>query len=99
MSYGKVKQDELLLEYAAKFSIPYVIVRPGDVYGQGRRKIPGKVGIDTFGVFLHLGGSGKVPLTYVDNCAEAIVLSGITKGIDGRSSISSMTTFRRAGTT
>jgi nucleoside-diphosphate-sugar epimerase len=82
-AYGKVKQDELLLEYTKRFNIPYVIVRPGDVYGRGRKKIPGKVGIDTFGVFLHLGGSSKVPLTYVDNCAEAIVLSGITKGIDG----------------
>jgi nucleoside-diphosphate-sugar epimerase len=82
-AYGKVKQDELLLEYAARFSIPYVIVRPGDVYGSGRKKIPGKVGIDTFGVFLHLGGLGRVPLTYVDNCADAIVLSGITNGIDG----------------
>ena len=82
-AYGKVKQEELLLEYAARFDIPYVIVRPGDVYGRGRKKIPGKVGIDTFGVFLHLGGSGRVPLTYVDNCADAIVLSGITKGIDG----------------
>jgi len=81
-AYGKVKQDELLLDYAARYNIPYVIVRPGDVYGRGKRKIPGKVGIDTFGVFLHLGGSGRVPLTHVDNCAEAIVLSGITKGID-----------------
>jgi len=82
-AYGKVKQDELLLEYTKRFNIPCVIVRPGDVYGRGRKKIPGKVGIDTFGVFLHLGGSGKVPLTHVDNCAEAIVLSGITNGIDG----------------
>lgn len=82
-TYGKVKQDELLLEYAARFNIPYVIVRPGDVYGQGRKKIPGKVGIDTFGVFLHLGGSGRLPLTHVDNCADAIILSGITHGIEG----------------
>lgn len=82
-AYGKVKQDELLLEYARRFNIPYVIMRPGDVYGRGRRKIPGKVGIDTFGLFLHLGGTGKVPLTHVDNCAEAIVLAGFTKRIDG----------------
>ena len=81
--YGKVKQDELLLDYAARFGIPYVIVRPGDVYGPGKRKIPGKVGIDTFGLFLQLGGSGRVPLTCVRNCAEAIVLAGLTKGVDG----------------
>ena len=44
----------------------------------------GRIGIDTFGVFLHLGGSNIIPLTYVDNCAEAIVLAGLTKGVDGQ---------------
>ncbi|MEN6294355.1 MAG: NAD(P)-dependent oxidoreductase, partial [Methanobacterium sp.] len=82
-TYGKVKQDELLLQYAEQFKLPYVIVRPGDVYGKGRKKIPGKVGINTFGIFFHLGGSRKVPITNVQHCAEAIVLAGLTKGIDG----------------
>lgn len=82
-TYGKVKQDELLMEYAEKYKLPYVIVRPGDVYGRGKKKIPGKVGIDTFGIFLHLGGSRQVPLTNVVHCAEAIVLAGLTEGING----------------
>jgi nucleoside-diphosphate-sugar epimerase len=82
-SYGKIKQDELLLEYSSKHNIPFVIVRPGEVYGPGKRKIPGRVGIDTFSVFLHLGGPNPIPLTYVDNCAEAIVLAGIKKGVNG----------------
>jgi nucleoside-diphosphate-sugar epimerase len=43
----------------------------------------GRVGIGTFGIFLHLGGSNRLPLTYVDNCAQAIVLAGMTPGIDG----------------
>jgi nucleoside-diphosphate-sugar epimerase len=41
------------------------------------------VGIGTFGLFLHLGGSNTIPLTYVDNCAEAVVLAGIQPGVDG----------------
>lgn len=81
--YGKVKQDDLVLDYGRKHNIPYVIVRPGDVFGPGKRKISGKVGIDTFGIFLHLGGRNIIPLTYVENCAEAIVLAGIKKGVDG----------------
>lgn len=81
--YGKVKQDELVLDYARKYRIPYVIVRPGDVFGPGKKKISGRVGITSFGVFLHLGGRAQVPLTYIDNCAEAIALAGIKKGIDG----------------
>lgn len=82
-TYGKLKQEEIVREYSKKYHIPYVIVRPGDVYGPGKRKLSGLVGIDTFGVFLHLGGSNPIPLTYVDNCAEAIVLAGIKRGVDG----------------
>ena len=41
------------------------------------------MGIDSFGFFIHLGGSNVLPLTFVDNCAEAIVLAGITAGVDG----------------
>src|SRR6266446_2980565 len=61
----------------------YVIVRPGYVYGPGNEGITGRVGVGTFGVFLHLGGSNAIPFTYVDNCAEAIALAGLTKGVDG----------------
>jgi len=81
--YGKVKQDELVREYHHKHNIPFVIVRPGAVYGPGKNAITGRIGIDTFGIFMHLGGSNRIPLTYIDNCAEAIVLAGIKKGVDG----------------
>lgn len=81
--YAKAKQDEMVMEYGKNYAIPYVIVRPGAVYGPGKNDITSRVGIDTFGVFLHLGGPNRVPITYVDNCAEAIVLAGIKKGVDG----------------
>jgi nucleoside-diphosphate-sugar epimerase len=81
--YAKVRQDELVQEYGRKYRIPYVIVRPGVVYGPGNKGLTGRVGISTFGIFLHLGGSNRIPLTYVDNCAEAIVLAGLKKGVNG----------------
>jgi len=81
--FAKVKQDELVAAYGKKFGVPYVIVRPGYVYGPGNEQITGRVGIDTFGVFLHLGGSNRIPFTYVDNCADAIVLAGLKEGVDG----------------
>lgn len=82
-AYGKAKQDEIVIEYGQMKGLPYVIVRPGIVIGPGKAKIPGRVGIDTFGVFLHIGLKSKMPFTYIDNCAEAIVLSGLKKGIEG----------------
>ena len=81
--YAKVKQDELVMEYGKKFGIPHVIVRPGYVIGPGKTNISGRVGVDTFGVFMHLGGSNSIPFTYVDNCAEAILQAGLKEGIDG----------------
>jgi nucleoside-diphosphate-sugar epimerase len=81
--YAKVKQDELVMDYGKNQKLPYVILRPGVVYGPGKNAISGRVGIGTFGIFLHLGGPNLVPLTYVDNCAEAIVLAGLKHGVDG----------------
>jgi nucleoside-diphosphate-sugar epimerase len=81
--FAKVKQDELVIEYGRKHAIPYVLVRPGAVFGPGTTGITGRVGSGAFGIFLHLGGTNIIPFTYVDNCADAIVLAGIRKGIDG----------------
>jgi nucleoside-diphosphate-sugar epimerase len=81
--FAKVKQEQIVTEYAKNHRIPYVVVRPGSVYGAGTGEITGRVGIATFGPFLHLGGSNTIPFTYVDNCAEAIVLAGLVKGVDG----------------
>ena len=81
--FAKLKQDQIVAEYGKKHGLHYVIIRPSYVYGPGKDAIPGRVGIDTFGIFMHLGGSNRIALTYVDNCAEAIVLAGIMEGIDG----------------
>jgi nucleoside-diphosphate-sugar epimerase len=81
--FGKLKQEQLVKEYGERHKLPYVIVRPGAVFGPGKEELTGRVGIDTFGFFIHLGGSNCLPLTFVDNCAEAIVLAGLTSGVDG----------------
>lgn len=81
--YAKVRQDELVMDYGKQRGLPYVLARPGWVYGPGNEAIHGRVGIGNFGLFLHLGGSNRLPLSYVDNCADAIVLAGIVNGVDG----------------
>jgi nucleoside-diphosphate-sugar epimerase len=83
-TYAKAKQDELVAEYSKKFDIPFVCLRPGIVYGPGKPGITsGRIGIHAFGRLLHLGGSNILPLTYRDNCAEAILLAGTAPGIEG----------------
>jgi nucleoside-diphosphate-sugar epimerase len=81
--YGKLKQEQLVERYGKERGVPYVILRPGAVFGPGKPGLSGRIGIDTFGPFLHMGGANELPLTYVDNCAEAIVLAGLVSGIDG----------------
>ena len=81
--FAKLKQEEIVTQYGKKFGIPFVIVRPGVVYGPGNEAIHSRVGIGTFGVFLHLGGSNVIPFTYVDNCAGAVALVGLQRGTDG----------------
>jgi len=81
--FAKVEQDKLVAEYGQRFAMRYILIRPGWVYGPGNPGIHGRVGIGTFGIFLHLGGGNTVPLTYVDNCADAVVLAGVTEGVDG----------------
>jgi nucleoside-diphosphate-sugar epimerase len=81
--FAKAEQDKLVTEYGRDFKVPYVIIRPGWVYGPGNPGIHSRVGIGTFGIFLHLGGGNTMPLTYVDNCAEAMVLAGLTKDVNG----------------
>jgi len=81
--FGKLKQEELVRAYGSERGLPYVIIRPGAVFGPGKRELSGRIGINTFGFFIHLGGSNQLPLTFVDNCAEAIVLAGLTPGVDG----------------
>src|SRR5205823_11545748 len=42
----------------------------------------GRVGINTFGFFIRVGGSNLLPLSFVDNCAEAIILAGLKPGVE-----------------
>jgi nucleoside-diphosphate-sugar epimerase len=82
-AYGKIKQDELVFGYHRTHGVPCTIVRPGIVFGPGKKAIPGFVGLDTFGIFMRIGGRGRLPLTFVDNCADALALAGLVPEIEG----------------
>jgi nucleoside-diphosphate-sugar epimerase len=81
--FGKLKQEALVKDYGNRYNLPYVILRPGVVFGPGKTELSGRVGNGAFGLFVQVGGSNILPLTYVDNCAEAIVLGGLQPNVDG----------------
>jgi len=75
-SQAKLRQELLFREYREKHGFPLVIVRPGVIYGPGSGGMSNRVGISVFGLFFCMGRSNLIPLTYVDNCAEALVVAG-----------------------
>jgi nucleoside-diphosphate-sugar epimerase len=81
--FGKLKQEEFVKEYGEKYGLPYVILRPGYVFGPGKTELNRRAGVGTFGFFIQVNGSNLLPLTFVDNCAEAIVLAGLKANVDG----------------
>jgi nucleoside-diphosphate-sugar epimerase len=81
--FGKLKQEEIVREYTERYRLPAVTLRPGYVFGPGKQELSGRVGIKAFGPLIQVSGSNRLPLTFVKNCAEAIVLAGLRPGIDG----------------
>jgi nucleoside-diphosphate-sugar epimerase len=81
--FGKLKQEEIVREYMKQHRFPAVTLRPGYVFGPGKQQLSGRIGIKAFGPFIQVSGSNRLPLTFVRNCAEAIVLAGLRPGIEG----------------
>ena len=75
-SYSKWRQETLFHEYQAEYGFPLVVLRPGVIYGEGGGAMSSRVGLNIFGLFFRFGRHNLLPLTYVTNCAEAIVVAG-----------------------
>lgn len=82
-SFTKHRQETLAWSYFRDLGLPLVVVRPAPIFGPGQPLLVARVGLSAFGWFLHLGGGNTVPLTYVDNCADAVVQAGVAPGIEG----------------
>jgi len=82
-SHAKLRQEELFFEYHRTRGVPLTVLRPGVIYGPNGGAFSGRVGIQLPGVFLFLGGKNLLPLSYVDNCAEAICVAAAHARFDG----------------
>jgi nucleoside-diphosphate-sugar epimerase len=75
--YAKTRQEHLFAEYQQRFGFESVILRPGVIYGPGGGALSSRVGIRAMGFFFALSGHGLLPLTYVDNCADAVAQAAL----------------------
>lgn len=82
-AYAKTRQEHLLTEYRERFGFETVVIRPGVIYGPGGGAFSSRVGIRAMGLFFNLGRNATLPLTYVENCADAAA-SAALRGVSGR---------------
>jgi len=75
-SHTKLRQEQLFWEYQRRNGFELVVLRPGVIYGPGGGHFSNRVGLTIGKRLLHFGGSNLLPLSYVDNCAEAVVVAG-----------------------
>ena len=83
-AHVKLRQEKLGWDLAAKQGFELVVLRPGVIYGPGGSAFSTRVGLNLFGLFLSLGGRNRLPLSYVDNCADAIVVAGQAREAAGQ---------------
>ena len=83
-SHTKLRQEQMFWEYRDKYNFELVVLRPGVIYGPGGGHFSNRVGLNLFGRFVHLGGNNLLPLTYVDNCADAIVVAALSPEAAGQ---------------
>lgn len=83
-SYTKLRQEQMFWDYTQHFKLDLVVLRPGVIYGPGSGHFSTRVGLSMFGRFVHLGGNNLLPLTYVDNCADAIVVAALAPEASGQ---------------
>jgi nucleoside-diphosphate-sugar epimerase len=82
-SHAKHRQEQLFFDYRGKHGLGFCVLRPGVIYGPGGGAFSSRVGISLPGMFLFLGGKNLLPLSYVDNCAEAICIAAERARFDG----------------
>jgi nucleoside-diphosphate-sugar epimerase len=83
-SYAKLRQEQMFWDYQQRYGLDLVVLRPGVIYGPGGGHFSTRIGLSMFGRFVHLGGNNLIPLTFVENCAEAVVLAALSAQASGQ---------------
>lgn len=83
-AHTKLVQERLIREHAAEHRWDVVVLRPGVIWGKDNL-LNAWIGIAAGKrLWLRTGGWATVPLVYVENCAEAIVLAAEIKAAIGQ---------------
>lgn len=80
-SWCKYYQEKWVRDHAGSREL--LILRPGVIYGEDKGLLSPRVGMALPGLpfFLKIGGRAPVPLTHVENCADAFALAALTSEV------------------
>ena len=86
---GEYTRAKLLAEDcvrgAAAAGLPAVVVRPGQIFGPGAGHVPPNGVLALAGIWLAVGsGAQPLPLVYVDDVVDALLLAGSSEDATGR---------------
>jgi nucleoside-diphosphate-sugar epimerase len=70
----KLMQENLVVECSKKNNWRWTVLRPGMIYGRDNL-FNARIGMKGNRWWIRTGAWARIPLTYVSNCAEAIVLA------------------------
>lgn len=80
---AKTWQERVLVAAAERSGFEAVVLRPGFIWGPGRIDNAG-IGQAVGATYISFGRRRRLPLTYVENCADAFVRGAEAEGIAGR---------------
>jgi nucleoside-diphosphate-sugar epimerase len=82
-AHTKLVQERLIRDHAAEHKWGLVVLRPGMIWGKDNllNAWMGMSGGNRF--WIRTGAWARIPLTYVENCAEAIVMATSSKAAQG----------------
>jgi nucleoside-diphosphate-sugar epimerase len=79
----KLVQERLVREHAKMHDWDCVILRPGVIWGKDNL-FTARLGIQAGRVWVRTGTWARLPLTYVENCAESILLAAESRAAQGQ---------------
>jgi nucleoside-diphosphate-sugar epimerase len=80
---AKIAQELLIQKYAANHNWTVTILRPGFIWGEGREQLAGW-GHSIGPVHLVVDGRRRLPMTYIENCADCFALAVDAPGAAGQ---------------
>ena len=82
---SKIEADRMALWYAHERAAPVTVIRPATIYGPGGSESLVRAGVRLGRVNLAFGdGSNRLPLVYVDNVVDALMLAARSDTAYGR---------------